>query len=194
MMNSKDVLEIIEKFEETIAKWPQNGGMFVDLMGEKLKQIEKEFLEEIAAQIPAEHFHQEEKTEKTVPSGTQEVYVTLYQMDGNNMARWALTLGAIAIQGISRPIYENENDALNMIHHREAQEKEGYAVVQVPAVAIVKPATTHQDKLGQKLLHVKPGALKADNITRFVHISGQYAWQKNQLVKMDMPSPIKRTL
>lgn len=190
MPTPEEINSLIEKFEETIRKWPKNGGLFIDLMGEKLKQIEKGFITELATQLPPEAFAQKNGKPTNALSGETEVYVALYQMDGDNMDRWAMTLSAIAIQGISRPIYASEADVCSMIRAKEQRNKEGYAVVKLMESDIVKSPSPLQDRFGKKLIHVKPGSLKTNAIVKFVHISGQYAWKNGKLIKLDARSPI----
>lgn len=190
MPSPAEVKALLEKFQETLAKWPRDGGLFIDLMGEKLKQIEQNFAKDVVTQLPAGTFNKNENN-KSVDTGQTEVYVELYQMNGDNMDRWATTLNSIAIQGISRPIYQTEADVCAMIRNKEQKIKEGYAVVKIASTDIVTPPRPLQDKDARPLLHVKPGSLKPENIVKFVHFSGQYLWQNGTLIKLDLPSPIR---
>jgi Dot/Icm secretion system protein IcmQ len=158
-------------------------------MGEKLKQIEQSFVKEIAAQIPEDRSKNSSVT--GAQAGEKEIYVALYQMDGDNLDKWGMTLNSIAMQGVSRPIYENEADVCGMIRAKEQKAKEAYAVLKIKASDIVNSPSPHLDRNGKILIYVKPGSLKPENILRFVHISGQYLWRQGRLTKLDLPSPIK---
>lgn len=191
MPSSDEIKNLIEKFQETLKNWPRDGGLFLDLMSEKLKQIEQTFLREVTAQLPDDLLLKKKGTTQTNETGEKDVYIALYQMDGDNMDKWAMTLNAIAMQGISRPIYENEVDVCSMIRAKEQKTKEAYAVVKMKATDIINSAVSPKDRADRKLIYVKPGSLKTENISRFVHLSGQYLLQKGKLIKLDLSSPIR---
>ncbi|MCD6047206.1 MAG: icmQ [Gammaproteobacteria bacterium] len=190
MASPEELQELLTKFHETLEKWPRDGGLFLDLMKEKLKKLEQTFANEVAGQIPSSLVDKQKAFASTDMSGQKEVYVALYQMHGDNLDKWVTTLHSIAMQGISRPIYENEADVCSMIRTKLQRSKEAYAVVKVLASDIVKTPNEPTDRDGRKLLHIKPGSLKPENIVRFVHISGQYLWQNGKLTKLDLASPI----
>jgi Dot/Icm secretion system protein IcmQ len=192
MASPEELQELLIKFHETLEKWPRDGGLFLDLMKEKLKKLEQNFANEIATQIPSSLGDKQKSflSADISASGQKEVYVALYQMHGDSLDKWISTLSSIAMQGISRPIYENEADVCSMIRAKVQRSKEAYVVVKIPADDIVQTPSTHTDRDGRKLLHIKPGSLKPENIVRFVHLSGQYLWQNGKLTKLDLASPI----
>ena len=193
MATPTEVKQLIEKFEKTIHDWPADGGLFLDLMREKLQQIKQSFVQDVVSHLPEGSFGGTKDNQQTQENSETNIYVALYQMQGDNIDRWATILGAIGMQGVSRPIYKNEADVINMIRHKEQPVKEGYAVVKV-SVRDILPATNppHTDKAGFPLLHVKGSALKISNVQRFVHKSGQYAFKEGKLVKLDLPSPLSQ--
>ncbi len=189
-----EVKALIEKFEHTLNMWPKDGGLFLDLMKEKLKQIESNFTQEVLTQLPEKAFQTHlNPDDASADKKDRDVYVALYQMQGDNLDRWKTILHAIGMQGVSRPIYENEADVINLIRHKEHPNKEGYAVVKIPNDMILHPKAPPLDKNGKPLVHVKPNALKIANVIRFVHKSGQYALENGHLVKLDLPSPLAST-
>ena len=190
MASPEDVAELLEKFKETVELWPRDSGLFLELMREKLKLIENQFAQEVTAQLPDSVL--KKRSEVAQANVDQvEVFVELYQSDGDNMQRWAMILNALPMQAISRPIYETEAGVCSMIRAKEHKNREGYAVVKVLKTNIIKAVQPLLDSAGRVLVHVKPGTLQTNNIVRFVHYSGQYLWQNGKLIKLDLPSPIR---
>ncbi len=63
---------------------------------------------------------------------------------------------------------------------------EAYIAVYVSKTDIIPPVEKDQiahDRLGHELLKIKEGAIKPENITRFMHATGQYVFKDNQLIK-----------
>lgn len=188
MPTPEELITLIKQFQETLTKWPHDSGLFFELLQKKIEIMQNQFVQDVATQLPAGTFKNTNET--PITSNETEVYVELYQADGDNMDRWAMILKAIAVQAISRPVYKNEVDVCSFIRAKQQKNREGYAVVKVPNTNILHPAVSHKDGAGRTLLQIKSGTLKSENISRFVHISGQYAWQKDKLVKLSLPSPI----
>jgi intracellular multiplication protein IcmQ len=190
MASPEDVTELLEKFKETVELWPRDSGLFLELMREKLKLIEQQFMQEVTAQLPDEVL---KKRQEVAQIGVDqvEVFIELYQSDGDNMSRWAMILNALPMQAISRPIYETESGVCSMIRAKENKNREGYAVVKVLKASIIKSTPPLLDIAGRALLQLKSGALQIKNVVRFVHYSGQYLWQNGKLIKLDLPSPIR---
>lgn len=193
MATPQEVLQLLEQLDECIKNWPKGGGLLLDLVVEKLKVAQQTFIDDIMAALPADLL-QKITDEATPPAlinqDEPDVFVALYQVDGTNMEKWAYALSTIAFQGVFRPIYSKEEDICKMIQTKENRNNEGYAVITIQASAIVYTAKENLDKLGNTLIHVKPGSLQSKNVKRFVHLSGQYLWQNNSLVKLDVASPL----
>lgn len=193
MATPQEVLQLLEQLDECIQNWPKGGGMLLDLVAEKLKVVQKTFVEDITAALPPELLQQitDEATPPALANQDEpDIFVALYQVDGGNLDKWAYALSTIAFQGVFRPIYSKEEDICKMIQTKENRSNEGYAVITIQASAIVYTAKENLDKLGNTLVHIKPGSLQSKNIKRFVHVSGQYLWQNNALTKLDLPSPL----
>lgn len=190
MPTPEELTALLRQFQATLTQWPHDSGLFFELMQKKIEAMQSQFVQAVAAQLPAQTFSKNTDAIQTATDQT-DVYVELYQSDGDNMARWAMILKAIAVQAISRPIYQNEADVCSMIRAKQQPSKEGYAVVTVLNADIMTPVMPYKDSAGRPLVQIKSGVLKSENIIRFVHITGQYAWQSDRLIKLDLPSPIR---
>ena len=117
--------------------------------------------------------------------GQLEVYVYLYNADGQSIAKWEKLILSLRAQSVSRPIYTNERDVREFIRSKPNKVNEGYAAIYINKDDIIEPVNTEppRDKLGNPLLLAKDTAVKANNVTRFTHISGQYALKDGRLVR-----------
>jgi intracellular multiplication protein IcmQ len=115
----------------------------------------------------------------------QEVYVSLYSTEGRLIQSWERIVNNLPRQIISRPIYENEEDIITAIKYKENKENEAYVSVYINTsdVLTIHEDKIPKDKLGKKLLVLKDKALELDNITRFVHLSGEYQYLHGRLIK-----------
>ena len=193
MATPQQIIQLIEQLDHCVKTWPRGSGLLSDLIAEKLKIIQKNFLEEITAALPKEllaQFSTEATNAVLNDQNEPEVFVALYKVDGTNLDKWAQTLSTIAFQGVFRPIYSKEEHICKMIQSKENRNREGYAVMRIDPSAIINSPKENLDKFGSPLFHIKPGSLLSKNIKRFVHMSGQYLWQNNALVKLDLPVPL----
>ncbi len=194
MATPQQIIQLLEQLDHCIKNWPRGSGLLLDLIAEKLKVLQKNLINDITAALPPELF---EKIAIDHPapvlnnSDEPEIYVALYQVDGTNLDKWAQTLSTIAFQGVFRPIYGNEADICKMIQSKENRVREAYAVIKIDPNAIITAHKENLDKFGSPLFHIKPGSLQSKNIKRFVHLSGQYLWQNNQLIRLDLPLLIR---
>ena len=121
-----------------------------------------------------------------LPTGTIEIYVSLYAAEGTNISRWETILNTIGSHSISRPIYKLEQDIQDAIRGKDYQQNDAYAVVLVQDVEILKPFNNKPplDKAGRELLVIKEGAIQARNISRFVHYGSEFVYKNARLVKV----------
>lgn len=193
MATPQEIIHLIDQLDHCIKTWPRGSGLLLDLIAEKLKTLQKNFLDEITAALPPELTDQlvKDKPAPTISDFNEpEIFVALYQVDGSNLDKWAQTLSTIAFQGVFRPIYGTEKAICQMIQSKENRVREAYAVIKIDPAALITSAKENLDRLGNPLFHIKPGSLQSKNIKRFVHLSGQYLWQDNILIKLDMPVPL----
>lgn len=110
------------------------------------------------------------------------VFISLHQQDGCNLTGWELTLCALESGSISRPIYEKEEQAKQLVSARAASLNEGYCLVKVQKGDVLP--VERRDNLGQKLLSLRKGAVKLENVLRFVHFNqDSYSVVSGKLVK-----------
>lgn len=193
MATPQEIIHLLEQLDHCVKNWPRGSGLLLDLISEKLKTIQKNFIEEVTAALPDDVRHKinDDNASATLSDQNEpEIFVALYQVDGTNLDKWAQTLSTIAFQGVFRPIYGSEAAICKMIQGKENRTREGYAVIRIDPSAIIASPKENLDKLGSPLFHIKPGSLQSKNIKRFVHMSGQYLWQNNTLIKLDLPVPL----
>lgn len=118
-------------------------------------------------------------------SGQQEVYVSLYSSDGTNLQSWERIIANLPRQMISRPIYSDEEQVRALIKSKENKVNEGYVAIYINKTDIIPLSQdkTLYDRLGSPLLTLKDRSLNTENITRFIHTSGQYTYYKGRLTK-----------
>ncbi len=113
-----------------------------------------------------------------------EVYVALYQANGAKISNWESALELLLSRSASRPIYDTEAKAKDMMVKKGKSENNAYVVIAINKADVIPMPEKHvTDKYGHELVTVKENALKLENIRRFVHVSGNYAFYKNQLLK-----------
>lgn len=116
-----------------------------------------------------------------------EVYISLFQSDGYNIAKWAMQLRSLDRYIIGRPVYQNEADVEKRIRLRSAAgvANEAYVTVAVKKTDIQSdqfPASL-KDQFGNPLLQLKETAVRDGKIDAFVHQGMRYAFVDGQLIK-----------
>lgn len=120
--------------------------------------------------------------------GYMNVYISLYQADGNDIKKWQNTLKGLAVNNVGRPVYPNDEHVKAGIRARGNQPCEGYATVQIKVSDIIKmpDGRTPKDRYGNELLTVRENAVSLDNIKEFVHANGQlYYFREGKLTPKD---------
>jgi len=115
----------------------------------------------------------------------REVFISLYNADGNNLSKWKRLLLNLGQHIVNRPIYSEKGAIQTLIRSKENKNNEAYAVVNVHETNIV-PGVDNQvtrDRLGQELTTIAEGIIKAEHITHFVHVSGYYKFMNNTLIR-----------
>lgn len=116
-----------------------------------------------------------------------EVYMALYISEGVSLRKWESllnTLGSHAISSVSRPVYKNEQDIQESIRTKEFKQNDAYVAVYVRKSDIAAPyGKPPVDRHGRELIVLKEGAVRPENITRFVHVSGMYDFIDGMLTR-----------
>ncbi|RMX05575.1 Dot/Icm secretion system protein IcmQ [Legionella jordanis] len=177
---------ILQALDEAIAKGPWEESNFLRVIGKNLREIRQNFANQLGLsnqhEVQSKNADAQNQKERT---GQQEVYISLYSMDGNTLQTWERILANLPRQMISRPIYENEQDVINHIKSKTNRVNEAYVAAYVSKSDILEVAADKisRDKFGRPLLSLKDRSLNLDNITRFVHMSGTYHYTKGRLIK-----------
>lgn len=174
-------LEILKSLDEALEKGPWESSLFLKGIGKKLKDIRDKFKDEMGLE--------EAKIANLTQSSTEiplvEVYVSLYQSEGNNIRKWHSVVATLVGHSVSRPVYKKEQDIVNALKAKDYKVNDAYVVVKIKPEHILLPADDRPtvDREGRELLTLREGAIKLNNIVRFVHISGEYKLIENALVK-----------
>lgn len=176
---------ILAALDEAISKGPWEQSNFLKVIGKNLRDIRDKYasqinLESDSAQNITNFIHN-----APIKTGYQEVFIALYSSDGNNLLSWERLLASLPKQIISRPIYVNEADIIDVLRTKENKINEGYVSVLISENDILKTSAdkTPVDKLGKPLLSLKNASVNLDNIKTFVHQFGTFSYSHGKLIK-----------
>ena len=123
------------------------------------------------------------KSIKNSVHGYIPVYVSLYQVMGNNLQNWQYALRLLSEHNTSRPTYRNEQFVRELIGTKTDIERHGYAIVHIKDDDMYHFEEQPSDSLGHELLVLKEGVIRLENIVGFVHANKKrYAFVNNMLV------------
>lgn len=188
----KDILSeeqneaVLKALDEAIKNGPWEQSNFLRAIGQNLNKIRENFVSQLDTrtqqQIKADS-HLAERM--AVRSGKQEIFVSLYSADGSNLQSWEKIVANLPRQMISRPIYADEDHVRNLIKMKENQHNEAYVAVFINLTDIIPlpPDKVLVDKLNNPLLALKDRVLEIENISRFVHFTGVYQFDRGRLIK-----------
>jgi intracellular multiplication protein IcmQ len=180
----KAAAEILKALDEAIQQGPWTYNLFFRGIGKKLEDarehfkhdlsLDKEALEAQASNIASE-----------ISREFVEVYISLYQAQGAELAKWLAVINSLIAHNISRPIYKNEADVQAVLRTKLNRQNDAYVVAQVRLANLMplpkdKPPV---DRMGHPLLLLRENAIQLENIIRFVHVSGVYYLRNGALVK-----------
>ena len=99
------------------------------------------------------------------------VYISVYQVDGEDMKQWAMGLCRLKEYSAGRPVYKEESAVRAAIAQKKDLLKEGYIRLYVREDETVKsaPGMRARDKLGVELLILRPKAFDSNRVDLFVH-------------------------
>ncbi len=180
----EQIQHIVAALNEAINEGPWDKSNFLRLIGKNLSQIRDDLSSYIDVNAQQTSAHQNNQLAVQVRP-LQTVYIALYSNEGTHLAAWEKIINTLPKYVLSRPVYAQEKDARNFIKSKNHPNNEGYVALTIQQDDIL-PLTeekTPKDKLGKALLSLKDGAVKLENIQRFVHVSGQYQYSKGRLSK-----------
>jgi len=186
---------ILNALNDAIEKgpWEQSS---LKVIGKNLVEIRDDFLTQLGASTKAQLRAESNLANRlALRSGQQEVYVSLYSADGNNLLysadgnnlqTWERIVANLPRQMISRPIYAREDDIKSLLKTKENKKNEAYVAIFINQGDILPlaPDKASVDKLGTVLLALKDKTLNLDNISRFVHFTGTYHYVQGRLTKI----------
>ncbi|MDP3267615.1 MAG: Dot/Icm secretion system protein IcmQ [Legionella sp.] len=178
---------ILNALNDAIEKGPWDQSSFLKVIGKNLVEIRDDFLTQLGASTKAQLRAESNLANRlALRSGQQEVYVSLYSADGNNLQTWERIVANLPRQMISRPIYAREEDIKSLLKTKENKKNEAYVAIFINQGDILPlaPDKASVDKLGTVLLALKDKTLNLDNISRFVHFTGTYHYVQGRLTKI----------
>ena len=112
------------------------------------------------------------------------VYVFLFQSRDPTREGWGRTLSLLSSTASGRPIYTEEQHALDRLEHLNHVAEAGYACVVVPKKLLLS-AGSHQptkDNFGRTLVMLETGAIQQDQIEYFYHKNTKYTFHQGHLI------------
>lgn len=176
---------LIQILDEVLCEGVWTGSLFLETSGKKVQDLRDRLIKDFNLENDEVINANDAADNPSIPIGSAEIYISLYQTSGQNLKKWESLLSSINNYSSGRPIYRTEEDMKSFLRPKENQQNDGYAVVYVNASDILKPPANKPllDKSGRELLIVKEGTIRSQNIVRFVHMTGQYRFEKGVLVK-----------
>lgn len=179
-------LEVLKALDKAIGEGPWDKSLLLKAIGKKLQDAREHFIQDLDLQAIID---QVAVSQDTAPQALHvdftEVYVSLYQAQGTTIPKWAAILTSLTQLSITRPIYKNEEDIRASIRAKAFQANDAYVVVKIRKSDVL-PAPegkTPVDRFGRELMVLKENVIRPENITRFVHLTGEYHFINGALIK-----------
>lgn len=123
-----------------------------------------------------------QNSQKKFDKGFIQVFILLYQYEGNKLVNWEHALRAITKHNINRPTYREEAHIQELIRSKGDLEKYGYAIVNIKEEDILPQEAKKFDVFNREVLILKENAVKPFNIVGFVHANRKcYSFEDNIL-------------
>ncbi len=178
---------ILKALNEAIDTGPWDKSNFLKVIGKNLNEVRDVFLADLGAPTSAQLKAESHLANQTsLRAGLQEIYVSIYSSSGGDITSWERIISNLPRQMISRPIYGDEEDVKTAIKNKEQKVNEAYVAIFISKNDILQlpPDKTPIDKWGKQLLALKNRSLNVDNISRFVHSSGTFKYERGRLSKI----------
>lgn len=180
-------LELIRALDEAIAKGNWEGGLFFQAAGKKLRTLSEKLKKELEDNGQKPPTAEEMIDLAKQKSGLVEVYISVYCTEGRSIPRWESVLGNLPKQVVGRPIYKREKDVKDIIRTKENPVNDGYVVAYITEMDILKPSFKEKaavDRFGHELIRLKDNVLKPENITKLIHLMGDFSYRNGKLAKL----------
>lgn len=180
--------EFLEALDRAIASGSWDETNFVLIIGKKLKEMRDNLAEDIKVVENDSEFTPDQLAKNlAMKESLQEVFISLYTLDGVKLSSWEQIIVNLRRQMISRPIYATEDEVVAIIKTKEKKINEAYVSIFVKEEDILrlKPDKIQVDKLGQPMLVLKDNSISLDCINYFAHLTGKYRYSRGRLFKME---------
>ncbi|MCX7090341.1 MAG: Dot/Icm secretion system protein IcmQ [Legionellales bacterium] len=178
----------LQALDEALTAGPWNESSFIIMLCKQLHVIRDDLAAKITKYEEGETDTPEYIAHRAQLSASHKlVYISLYSLEGINIAAWERILANLRRQIVSRPVYANEEDAQNIIKTKEKKINEAYVSFYVNDTEIIQlsPDKVPMDKLGKPILVLKDNAIDLENIEYFFHLTGKYRYLHGRLVKVE---------
>lgn len=122
-----------------------------------------------------------------IPLNYTQVYVLLYQIDGNNLDAWYENIKSLVNYNANKSIYKNKTHIEEFIRSKNNNiTRSGYVVINVKSNDFYNTETSSLNTYNHELLVLKEDAIKLENIVEFVLANKQhYIIENNKLVLLE---------
>lgn len=186
----KTAKEFLVALDQAIANGSWDETNFVLIIGKKLKEMRDDLAEKIKKVDESTDISSDDFFAKNVAmrDSLKEVFISLYSLEGVKLQSWEHIVANLRRQIVSRPVYDSEDEVINLIKTKEKKINEAYISIFVRKedVLEIKADKIPVDKLGQKLLTLKDNAVSLENINFFKHLSGKYRYIRGRLLKSEV--------
>lgn len=180
-------LELIRALDKAIANGHWEGGLFFQAAGKKLRDLSERLKKELNLDDQNMPSATEMIDYVKQKSGLVETFIGVYCAEGSDIRRWESVLGSLPKQVVGRPIYKREKDIKDIIATKENQVNDAYIIAYVTEMDILKPSFRDKaivDRFGHELIRLKDNTLKVENITKLIHLSGEYTFRNGKLTRL----------
>lgn len=159
-------------------------------MGEKFRFI-RDRLHALQVSIEEHLAASEKKQEDEIPTLAEDetyIYVYLFNAHGLNLQSWLKMVNASVFydHSVNRPIYHDKALIETYIKSKTNRAQHGYLTIIVKKTDIVQ-AEFAKDSMGQALIRVKEGSLKAERLVTFTHNEHDFKLNEaGELVKISL--------
>lgn len=122
-----------------------------------------------------------------IPSDYTQVYVLLYQIDGNNLDTWYENIKSLVGYSANKSVYKSREHIEEFIRSKGSNiAHNGYVVVNVKSNNFYNNEVPTLDMYNHELLALKENAIKLENIIEFVLANKQhYIIEDNKLALLE---------
>jgi len=170
---------ILQAIDKLLASGDWESSLFLRNAAKPLKEAREEIIK-LQQKMKAKEGLKQKKIVLT--DDMQVVYVSIYQSEGHNLAKWEKQLHSVSKYLQGRPVYSTEEEAVRAIRAKLMPGSEAYIKVAIKKAAILTSMKPLKDRLEQPLLNLAEGAVQPENIIEFVHMNKRYSFVGDRLV------------